>query len=103
MSLNMTIKSGGNGQQMENTLQGALTAFSSKKKFDIDSIWKAKTEPKCRFFARLLLHTKILTTNNLDKRGWSNDPLCKLCACELETPTHLCKDCMLTKKVWEQI
>jgi uncharacterized membrane protein YoaK (UPF0700 family) len=30
MTLNRTIKSGGNGQQMENTLQGALTAFSSK-------------------------------------------------------------------------
>jgi hypothetical protein len=44
------------------------------KKFNIGPIWKAKTEPKCRFFAWLLLHRKILTADNLEKRGWPNDP-----------------------------
>jgi hypothetical protein len=32
-------------------------------------IWKAKAEPKCRFFAWTLLHKKILTPNNLIKRN----------------------------------
>jgi hypothetical protein len=63
----------------------------------------ARTEAKCRFFAWTLLHKKILTTNNLMKHGWDNDPMCKLCWIEQETPTHLCKDCPYTKEVWEVI
>jgi len=31
-------------------------------------IWKAKAEPKCKFFAWILLHRKILTANNLEKK-----------------------------------
>jgi hypothetical protein len=37
------------------------------------------------------------------KCGWGNDPICKLCGIEQETPTHLCKDCPYTKEVWEVI
>jgi hypothetical protein len=37
------------------------------------------------------------------KRGWDNDPICKLCGIEQETPTHLCKDYPYTKEVWEVI
>jgi hypothetical protein len=38
-------------------------------KTHINLIWKAKTEPKYRFFAWTLLHNKILTSDNLQKRG----------------------------------
>ena len=70
----------------------------------ITPIWKAKAEPKCKFFAWILLHKKILTANNLEKRGWPHDPLCKLCNTTLETPKHLCKDCPFTCAVWvEQV
>jgi hypothetical protein len=71
---------------------------SSKLKFTL--IWKAKAKPKCRFFAWTLLHKKILAANNLMKRHWPNDPICKLCGNNLETPTHLCKDCAFCKQVW---
>ena len=37
-------------------------------KLRIMPIWKARAEPKCRFFAWTLLHKKILTANNLIKR-----------------------------------
>jgi hypothetical protein len=72
-------------------------------KMKIMPIWKAKAEPKCRFFAWTLLHKKILTANNLSKRNWQHDPICKLCGIEHETPTHLCKDCPFTKEVWELV
>ena len=36
------------------------------------------------------LHKRILTTNNLMKRGWTDDTD-RLCGNELETPVHLCK------------
>jgi hypothetical protein len=45
------------------------------------------------------MHKKILTANNLLIRGWTKDTKCKLCDNDLETPTHLCKDCLFTKEV----
>ena len=66
----------------------------------ITPIWRAKAEHKCRFFAWTLMHKKILTANNFLKRGWTEDTECKLCDNDLETPTHLCKDCPFTKEVW---
>jgi hypothetical protein len=63
-------------------------------------IWRARAEPKCRFFAWTLLHKKILTANNLAKRNWPSDPTCKLCTIEPETPNHLCKDCPFSQLVW---
>jgi hypothetical protein len=38
-------------------------------KIKFNPIWKAKIEPKCRFFVWTLLHNKILTADNLQKRG----------------------------------
>lgn len=66
------------------------------KKPALTPIWKAKAEPKCRIFAWILPQHKILTANNLAKRGWPHDPTCKLCNGALETPTHLCHDCPFT-------
>ena len=71
--------------------------FSSIK---ITPIWKAKAEQKCRFFAWTLMHKKVLTANNLCKRGRTDDTDCKLCDNDQETPVHLCKDCPFTKEVW---
>jgi hypothetical protein len=72
----------------------------SYSKLRIMPIWKARAESKCRFFAWTLLHEKILTANNLIKRNWLNNPICKLCGVEPENPTHLCKDCTFSKQVW---
>ncbi|KAJ1257562.1 hypothetical protein BS78_10G005700 [Paspalum vaginatum] len=66
-------------------------------------IWKAKVEPKCRFFAWTLLRKKILTAENLQKRGWSNDPICKLCNQEPETIAHMFKNCVFARVVWAQL
>jgi hypothetical protein len=72
-------------------------------KLKLTPIWKAKAEPKYRFFAWTLLHKKILTANNLIKRNWPNDPICKLWGIDPETPTHLCKDCNFARQVWSII
>jgi hypothetical protein len=53
-----------------------------------------------RFFAWILLRHKILTANNLAKRGWPHDPMCPLCNAAPETPTHLCLECPFTQNVW---
>ena len=69
-------------------------------KIKIFPIWKARAEWKCRFFAWTLLHPKILTSNNLSKRNWLHDPICKVCKFNPETLSHLCKDYIFIKEVW---
>jgi len=54
------------------TVDGKYTAKSAYNiqfqetfsKLKVLPIWKAKAEPKCKFFAWTLLHKKILTANN---------------------------------------
>jgi hypothetical protein len=66
-------------------------------------IWKAMVEPRCRFFAWTLLHKRILTADNLLKRGWPCNPLCCLCNSAPETILHLCKDCSFSREVWNKV
>jgi hypothetical protein len=74
-----------------------------QKKISFRNIWTAKTEPKIKIFAWILLQYKILTANNLAKRGWPHDPQCKLCNSGLETPSHLCLECNYTREVWNKL
>lgn len=72
-------------------------------KTHINPIWKAKTEPKCRFFAWTLLHNKILTSDNLQKWGWPCNQICSLCNVSPKTAAHLCKDCPFAEEAWNMI
>ena len=76
---------------------GACPPFRTAK------IWRAKTEPKCHYFAWLALHGKILTADNLALRGWPHDPICKLCMIHPETVQHLLLDCSFTSRIRELV
>jgi predicted RNA-binding protein YlxR (DUF448 family) len=43
------------------------------------ALWKAKAEGKHRFFAWLLLQSRILTADKLLLRNWPCNPTCMLC------------------------
>ena len=60
-------------------------------------------EPKCRFFAWLALHGKLLTADNLAIRGWPHDPICKLLRIHPETMQHLLLDCSYAAEVREKV
>ena len=68
-----------------------------------DRIWKAHAENKCKVFTWILIHGKLLTADNLQKRGWPHQEHCVLCDGPLETGLHLCLCCPYTKAVWRQI
>jgi hypothetical protein len=59
------------------TMDGSYSSSSAYKiqfttnfyKIKFSPIWKARIEPKCRFFAWTMLHNRILTADNLQKRG----------------------------------
>jgi hypothetical protein len=55
------------------------------------------------FFAWTMLHNRILTTDNLQKRGWPCSPICCLCNLSQETMPHLGKDCPFSVEVWNMI
>ena len=71
--------------------------------FNATKLWKAKAEPKCRYFTWLALHGKILTAENLAIRGGPHDPICKLCRICPETVRHLLLGCSFSKEVCERV
>ena len=77
--------------------EGCHPPFESKK------IWEAHAEPKCKFFAWVVSHEKIRTSDNLAKRGWPHSPICKLCHIHPETVQHLCHECSFTTAVRDAV
>ena len=77
--------------------QGSIHCSSGKL------IWQARTENKCKFFAWTLSNDKILTADNLAKRGWPHHPLCSLCNQAPETSSHLCLMCPYALQTWTRV
>lgn len=73
---------------------GATIMIPAKK------LWKAKTEPRCRFFAWLAMHDRVQTANNLMKKNYPCNPTCPLCFCIPETTDHLLTGCNFTEAAW---
>ena len=92
------MKYGGYGWPMSATTKSAYSIQfkGSYSRLNLSLIWKAKAEPRCKFFTQTLMHQKILMANNLQKRSWPNNPTLHV----LETHKHLCKDRPFTKEVW---
>jgi hypothetical protein len=67
------------------------------------TIWTARVEPRCRFFAWLAIQGKAPTTDNLLKKNWPCDPECSLCFCMMETNEHLLTECNFTEAVWDKV
>jgi hypothetical protein len=76
---------------------GALTPFPASQ------IWSTFAESKCRFFAWLAMHNRILTVDNIIKNHWECNPTCSLCYCLPETVDHLLAKCNFVKAVWNII
>jgi hypothetical protein len=73
---------------------GAVTPFPSR------DIWKAFAEPKCVFFAWLILHNKTQTVDNLLKKNWHGATECSLCLSQQETTAHLLTQCNFSEALW---
>lgn len=72
-------------------------------RFQSEHIWKTNTEPKCRFFAWLVIHDRVLTADNLAKKNWPHNEHCTMCYCQFETTAHLLIRCNYTEAVWSTI
>eukprot|EP00253_Pinus_taeda_P003424 PITA_03424 len=63
-------------------------------------IWKSEAIPKVKFFTWLLLKGKVLTSENLRKRGINGPSRCPNCCSAEETIQHLFLDCPFAKRCW---
>jgi hypothetical protein len=62
----------------------------------------AHAEQKYRLFAWLVLHGRIVISDNLALKRWQHDLICKLCGLQRETVQHLLLDCTFTVAVCEK-
>lgn len=60
-------------------------------------IWKIKAPLKVKIFVWIVLHRKVLTVDNLRKRGWSGEESCVFCLDVSETVDHLFVECQCIK------
>ncbi|KAJ4800352.1 RNA-directed DNA polymerase (reverse transcriptase)-related family protein [Rhynchospora pubera] len=76
---------------------GQITPFKS-------AVWETKAPSKVSFFIWLLFKDKLLTQNNLLKRGWPAPPNCLLChSGEVKDAAHLFSCCMMARNIWTRV
>jgi hypothetical protein len=64
------------------------------------NVWEPLAIPKVNFFFWTLVHNKLLTGDNLEKRNIVGPHRCVLCSNNSETAQHLFMDCIFAKEVW---
>eukprot|EP00253_Pinus_taeda_P013603 PITA_13603 len=64
------------------------------------NVWDSFATPKVNLFCWTLIHNKILTGDNLEKRNITGPHRCAMCNNKSETIRHLFMDCSVEKEVW---
>jgi hypothetical protein len=67
------------------------------------TFWVWDLAPKIKLFTWLLLEDRILTWDNLQRRGWSGPSIFYLCLQMPETTFHLMVQCRFAQQVWSMI
>jgi hypothetical protein len=66
-------------------------------------LWTWDLAHKIKLFLWLALENKILTWENLRKRGWEGPSFCSLCFRDEETVLHIFVSCTFSQKVWSTL
>ncbi|CAL1385774.1 unnamed protein product [Linum trigynum] len=87
------------------SLYRCLTAarFPGVSQFPAKAVWKSVVPLKICGFLWICFHQKILTIDNLKRRGWALANRCELCQKEEESVSHIFVDCDFTKQVWNGV
>ena len=89
-----------NGKFTMKSLYTALESGTSVS-FPWSNIWKAWVQHRVNFFAWEVTWGKILTLDQVQKRGWPLANRCLLCHVEEEFIGHLLVRCAKTRILWE--
>ena len=71
--------------------------------FPWKSIWKVKAPPRVAFFIWTAAWGRILTCDNLMRRGYIMARWCCMCRCEGEIVDHLLLHCHVVQKLWNYV
>jgi zinc-binding in reverse transcriptase len=66
------------------------------------SVWALKISLKNKLFFWMVLHNKILTKDNLSKRGWTRNNSCMFCTTQ-KIVDHLFFHCPFILNFWHKI
>ena len=66
-------------------------------------LWNCKSFPKIDMFIWTLLHERVLTGKNLEKRGFTGPFRCPLCAEATKNISHLFLICPYAISVWREV
>jgi hypothetical protein len=66
-------------------------------------IWKSKTPPRVAFFSWTAALGKVLTTDNLRKRGFILQDWCCMCKQSGESVDHLFLHCLVATDLWSMV
>lgn len=69
----------------------------------ISEIWKIKAPPRMIIFGWLAAQNKILTHDNLQKKGWVMASRCVFCKRKRETVKHIFQDCPYIIKLYRDL
>lgn len=67
---------------------------------NIHMIWKLKVSPRIKVFGWLVLSNRLLTIDNLNKRGWPLVNRCVLCKNQSESVKHMLDECNYSRPVY---
>uniref|UniRef100_A0A2N9ESY8 PARP catalytic domain-containing protein n=1 Tax=Fagus sylvatica TaxID=28930 RepID=A0A2N9ESY8_FAGSY len=69
-------------------------------RFPWKSIWRVRAPPRVAFFVWTATWGRILTCDNLMRRGYTMAGWCCMCCCDGETVDHLLLHCSAAQKLW---
>jgi hypothetical protein len=72
-------------------------------KFPWKAIWRVKAPRRVSFFGWLAAWGKILTCDNLMRRGYTMAGWCSMCRLDGETGSHLMIHCSLASGLWHSV
>ncbi|CAL1371675.1 unnamed protein product [Linum trigynum] len=77
--------------------------FKGVRDFPAESVWRQMIPTKVCAFMWLVAHKRILTLDNLKKRGWQLANTCELCGVEEESIDHILSQCGFVVEIWTRM
>jgi hypothetical protein len=80
----------------------AIVNFRGVTPIYLPAVWDLKIPPRIQIFLWLLSQNKIMTRDNLRRRGIPKPMECSFCK-EFESVHHLFFDCLVAKQIWSLV